>query len=47
MGMTRGAISKLADRLIAKSLLVRTADPQDGRAQSLSLTRLAGPWSPS
>jgi DNA-binding MarR family transcriptional regulator len=39
MGMTRGAISKLADRLIAKSLLVRTADPQDGRAQSLSLTR--------
>jgi len=39
MGMTRGAISKLADRLIAKSLLVRTADPQDGRAHSLSLTR--------
>src|SRR5271170_4954611 len=39
MGMTRGAISKLADRLIAKSLLVRTADPQDGRAQTLSLTR--------
>jgi DNA-binding MarR family transcriptional regulator len=39
MGMTRGAVSKLADRLIAKSLLVRTADPQDGRAQTLSLTR--------
>jgi DNA-binding MarR family transcriptional regulator len=39
MGMTRGAISKLADRLIAKSLLVRTADPQDGRAHTLSLTR--------
>jgi DNA-binding MarR family transcriptional regulator len=39
MGMTRGAISKLADRLIAKSLLLRTADPQDGRAQTLSLTR--------
>ncbi|HEX4025821.1 MAG TPA: MarR family transcriptional regulator [Steroidobacteraceae bacterium] len=39
MGMTRGAISKLADRLIAKSLLVRTADPEDGRAQTLSLTR--------
>ena len=36
MGMTRGAISKLADRLIAKSLLVRTADPQDGRAQTLA-----------
>lgn len=39
MGMTRGAVSKLADRLIVKSLLVRTADPQDGRAQTLSLTR--------
>ncbi len=38
MGMTRGAISKLADRLIAKSLLVRAADPEDGRAQTLSLT---------
>jgi DNA-binding MarR family transcriptional regulator len=39
MGMTRGAISKLAERLIAKSLVVRTADPQDGRAHTLSLTR--------
>ena len=39
MGMTRGAVSKLADRLIAKSLLTRTADPQDGRAHTLSLTR--------
>ena len=39
MGMTRGAVSKLADRLIAKSLLVRTADPQDGRAQTLALTQ--------
>lgn len=38
MGMTRGAISKLADRLIAKSLLVRAADPDDGRAQTLALT---------
>ncbi len=36
--MTRGAITKLADRLIAKSLLLRVADPQDGRAQTLSLT---------
>jgi DNA-binding MarR family transcriptional regulator len=39
MGMTRGAVSKLAERLIAKSLLLRTADPGDGRAQTLSLTR--------
>jgi DNA-binding MarR family transcriptional regulator len=38
MGMTRGAISKLADRLIAKSLLSRKADPGDGRAQTLALT---------
>jgi DNA-binding MarR family transcriptional regulator len=38
MGMTRGAITKLADRLIAKSLVVRNADPQDGRAQTLALT---------
>jgi len=38
MGMTRGAISKLADRLIAKSILVRAADPEDRRAQLLSLT---------
>lgn len=38
IGMTRGAITKLADRLIAKSLLVRTAHPEDGRAQMLSLT---------
>jgi DNA-binding MarR family transcriptional regulator len=38
MGMTRGAISKLADRLIAKSLLTRAADPEDARAQTLALT---------
>ena len=38
MGMTRGAITKLADRLIAKGLLVRNPDPNDGRAQRLALT---------
>ncbi|WP_424812711.1 MarR family winged helix-turn-helix transcriptional regulator [Roseococcus sp. YIM B11640] len=38
MGMTRGAITKLADRLIAKSLILRAADPDDGRAQTLALT---------
>lgn len=38
MGMTRGAVTKLADRLIAKSLLIRSADPEDGRAQTLALT---------
>jgi MarR family transcriptional regulator, lower aerobic nicotinate degradation pathway regulator len=38
MGLTRGAITKLADRLIAKALVVREADPDDGRVQTLSLT---------
>lgn len=38
MGMTRGAVTKLADRLIAKAMLVRAADPRDGRAQTLALT---------
>lgn len=38
IGMTRGAITKLADRLIDKELVVRRADPQDGRAQTLALT---------
>jgi DNA-binding MarR family transcriptional regulator len=38
LGMTRGAITKLADRLIAKVLLTREANSQDGRAQTLALT---------
>ncbi|MBP7339023.1 MarR family winged helix-turn-helix transcriptional regulator [Niveispirillum sp.] len=38
MGMTRGAISKLSDRLIAKGLVCRVDDPSDGRAHTLSLT---------
>lgn len=38
MGMTRGAVTKLADRLVAKAMLVRAADPRDGRAQTLALT---------
>jgi DNA-binding MarR family transcriptional regulator len=39
IGMTRGAITKLADRLIAKSLVVRKSSPEDGRSQTLALTR--------
>ena len=39
MGMTRGAISKLAERLITKSLLARSSNPSDGRAHTLALTR--------
>lgn len=38
MGMTRGAITRLADRLIAKSLIIREANAEDGRAQTLALT---------
>jgi DNA-binding MarR family transcriptional regulator len=39
LGMTRGAISKLADRLIDKALIVRRASAGDRRFQSLALTR--------
>lgn len=38
MGMTKGAISKLADRLVAKQLVARTASAEDRRAQFLALT---------
>ena len=38
IGMTRGAISKLADRLEEKSILTRGAGKDDGRYQELALT---------
>lgn len=38
IGLTRGAITRLADRLIAKQLVTRRASATDGRAQMLSLT---------
>ncbi|ODN72051.1 MarR family winged helix-turn-helix transcriptional regulator [Methylobrevis pamukkalensis] len=38
MRMTRGAISKLAERLVAKGLVDRLEDPADGRGQILALT---------
>lgn len=38
MDMTRGAITKLADRLIDRKLVARAAAPDDQRAQILSLT---------
>jgi DNA-binding MarR family transcriptional regulator len=38
LGMTRGTISKLAERLIRKGLLARTANPEDARAHTLALT---------
>ena len=38
MNMTRGGVTKLADRLIARFLVERRASPDDGRAQTLELT---------
>ena len=38
MGMSRGAISKLTDRLAGKQLMRRTADKNDRRYQALELT---------
>jgi DNA-binding MarR family transcriptional regulator len=38
MGMTKGAISKLAERLTAKGLVAREESRNDKRAHSLSLT---------
>ncbi|WP_210242864.1 MarR family winged helix-turn-helix transcriptional regulator [Pararhizobium mangrovi] len=38
MGLTRGAVTKLADRLIGKGLVARRASADDGRAQTLELT---------
>lgn len=38
MGMTKGAISRLADRLIEKGLVNRTEDETDRRAHHLALT---------
>ena len=39
MALTRGAISKLADRLISKGLVVKEPNPDDGRAHKLKLTK--------
>jgi DNA-binding MarR family transcriptional regulator len=38
IGMTRGGVTKLADRLIAKALVTRTASEEDRRYQALALT---------
>ena len=38
MGLTRGAVTKLADRLIAKGMIARQTSLSDGRAQTLELT---------
>lgn len=38
LGLTRGAVSKLMDRLLAKALVTRTASKEDRRYQSVGLT---------
>ena len=40
LGLTRGAISKLAARLVANLMITQQASPGDGRAQMLSLSDL-------
>lgn len=39
MGMTRGGVSKLVEKLLSKELIGRTDDPNDRRAHTLSLTQ--------
>lgn len=39
LDLTRGAISKVIDKLEAKNWIVRSAKPEDARVQLLSLTR--------
>ncbi len=39
MGMTKGAITKLVDRLSDKGMVARVANTEDKRAQTLSLTK--------
>jgi DNA-binding MarR family transcriptional regulator len=38
IGMTRGAVSKIMDRLEVKSLLIRTTNEQDRRFQTVTLS---------
>ncbi len=38
LGLTRGAVSKLADRLLDKKLLTRRQSDDDGRAHTLALS---------
>jgi DNA-binding MarR family transcriptional regulator len=39
LALTRGAVSKVIDKLEAKNWITRSARPQDNRVQLLSLTR--------
>lgn len=39
IGMTRGGVTKIADRLIGKGLVLRRPNERDGRAQTLTLSK--------
>lgn len=39
IGMTRGAVTKIADKLVGRALITRTASEIDRRYQALALTR--------
>lgn len=39
LGMTKGAVTKVVDRLVHKGLVARAPDPTDGRIQRVALTR--------
>jgi DNA-binding MarR family transcriptional regulator len=39
VGMTRGAVSKVVEKLEAKGWIARSTNPEDNRSQWLSLTR--------
>jgi len=41
LGITRGGVTKIVDKLIVRSLVIRTPDAIDGRAHTLSLTATA------
>lgn len=47
LGLSRGAVSKLADRLDDKGLVTRTANPDDRRYQTLGLTQIGRRLVPS
>lgn len=38
MGLTRGAVTRLGDRLMGKGLIARQPDPDDARAHTFQLT---------
>ena len=42
LGLTKGAVSKLVDRLVAKKLVTRRAQDGDRRFQSVALTQAGG-----